>query len=266
MIRRGLFLFYSIILLILGCSTNAHRVDFLQEQEVQLASPKIIIDSILFKKSAKIEAINIPTGSKVYYTINSREKKKYNGPFYISETGQLEVIAKTSNYQSSESISLELIKLPKKKIEASLSFSPEPSESYPGNGPSSLLDLERGTLNFKDGNAWSGFQHSAIEIDIKLERPTSLSTVFCSILQDHNSWIFQPHKIQIWSGGKEIGNTNISIPMEFKNPSMNFISINLPEGTYKDLKVKIINLKNIPAWHPGAGTPPWLFIDEIILK
>ncbi len=264
--KRSYLIPFYLIIFLLGCSTNEQDVDFLQEAEVQLATPKVRIDSILFKKMAKVEVLHILRGVEIYYTINRSSPKKYIEPFYISETAALEIIAKKSNYQSSEPFSTQLIKLSKKKIEATISLSHSPSENYPGNGPESLLDLERGSLNFKNGNAWSGFQEPVIEIDFNLNKSTELSTIFCSFLQDHNSWIFQPNEIQVWSEGKEIGKTEIAIPKEPKSPRMNFISVNLPENSYKDLKLKIINLKNIPSWHPGAGTPPWLFIDEIILQ
>ena len=265
MIRRCLNLWWFLFL-ILGCSTNEPMIDFLQEEEVQLATPKLMIDSVLFKHSTKVTVANTVTGGEIYYSIDSGKSKIYNNPFYISETGLLQVVAKKTNYRSSEPISRQLIKLSKKKIEASISISHQPSENYPGNGPESLLDLERGSLDFKNGNAWSGFQKPEIEIQLKLKKATQLSSVYCSFLQDHNSWIFQPKEIQVWSSGKIIGKKEISIPMKPENPIMNFISVNLPEDIYTYLEVKIINLKNIPSWHPGAGTPPWLFIDEIILK
>lgn len=275
---KTMIFFLFVIILGISCSPKdktaldqvskkiVEEINFLQESEIQLASPKILVDSILFKESASIRILNIVENGVVSYSLDDGAKQKYLEPFQITQTNLLKVTGKKEGYKNSEEVYLNLIEIPHQKMEATISLSHPPSETYPGNGPASLLDLQRGTLNFKEGNYWSGFQNSEIEIDLKLAKSLPLTKVYCSILMDHNAWIFQPKEIQIWDREKEIGREEISIPKEQKDAKLNFITVNLPAGIYSDLKVKIINLKEIPAWHPGAGTSPWLFIDEIIVK
>jgi hypothetical protein len=42
-------------------------------------------------------------------------------------------------------------------------------------------------------------------------------------------------------------------------------AINKPTP-YKYYKFVATNLKKLPNWHPGKGTPAWIFIDEIFLN
>ena len=32
------------------------------------------------------------------------------------------------------------------------------------------------------------------------------------------------------------------------------------------VRVRAFNIGKIPAWHPGAGGDPWIFVDEIIIE
>ena len=40
-----------------------------------------------------------------------------------------------------------------------------------------------------------------------------------------------------------------------------------PNNTiYKHYRFTVLNLKKLPVWHPGKGTPAWIFIDELFLN
>ena len=40
-----------------------------------------------------------------------------------------------------------------------------------------------------------------------------------------------------------------------------------PEKTkFKYYKFTVLNIKKLPEWHPGKGTPGWIFIDELFLN
>jgi len=40
-----------------------------------------------------------------------------------------------------------------------------------------------------------------------------------------------------------------------------------PNNTvYKHYRFTVLNVKKLPIWHPGKGTPAWIFIDELFLN
>ncbi len=240
-------------------------IDFLQENNVQLAKPQLMIDSILFKKSATITIGLDLEDVIIRYTINGGTPHLYSHPIQIMETAVLTITAEKSGYKSSAISDIQIIKVPNKKINATVTLAQNPSENYPGNGAQSLMDLEQGTLNFKENNEWLGFQNDEIDVNISFNDPTRLKSLYCSLLIDHGAWIFQPKEIQIWNKGQMVGNKTFFTPIKQMDAALKIIPIDILEGTYSDLIVRIINRDSIPHWHPGAGTPPWLFIDEIIV-
>ena len=41
----------------------------------------------------------------------------------------------------------------------------------------------------------------------------------------------------------------------------------IPTGAaYKFYRFTLLNLKKLPKWHPGKGTPAWIFVDELFLN
>ena len=44
-------------------------------------------------------------------------------------------------------------------------------------------------------------------------------------------------------------------------------SCSIPAGpAYKYYRFTLLNLKKLPTWHPGKGTPGWIFVDELFLN
>jgi hypothetical protein len=44
-----------------------------------------------------------------------------------------------------------------------------------------------------------------------------------------------------------------------------YCKINKP-APFKFYKLVVQNLKKLPEWHPGKGTPAWIFMDELFLN
>jgi hypothetical protein len=44
-------------------------------------------------------------------------------------------------------------------------------------------------------------------------------------------------------------------------------SCTIPAGaSFKFYRFTLLNLKKLPKWHPGKGTPAWIFVDELFLN
>jgi hypothetical protein len=97
-----------------------------------------------------------------------------------------------------------------------------------------------------------------------------IDRVALGCLQDNNSWIFFPRRVEF----------------DFSNDGTTFGDIRIVENSIdpKDEKVQIkeygadfaldaryvrVRAKGLgvcPDWHKGAGSKAWLFVDEIILN
>ncbi len=85
-----------------------------------------------------------------------------------------------------------------------------------------------------------------------------------STLLNHGAWIFLPEKIEVRTK-KASFVADWEIPILEQTKGLTYLTVPLEGVKTKRLFITIQNAKAIPDWHSGAGTPPWLFIDEIII-
>lgn len=146
-----------------------------------------------------------------------------------------------------------------------------PSPQYPGSGPRTLTDGALGTLDFDDG-LWQGWQGSDLEAVLDLGRVTAIAAVEGSFQQTTRSWILLPHDFTVWLSDdgatwREAGAASSDQPAERADPFLYRLTAALPPGTVaRWVKVRATNPGPLPAWHPGAGRPSWIFCDEIVVR
>jgi len=238
----------------------------LQTQQIQLNTPQIQVDSLLFKKSTQINLGFALPETEIYYTLNDEKPQKYDAPFHLQKTTNIRLQARKNGFQNSDWIETTLIKVNSKTQNASIEVSPEAHKNYPATGATSLIDLQKGTVNFRAGQFWSGFQAEEVVVSLNFEVATEVEKIYLSLLSDHNSWIFLPKQIDVWAQGELIGTTNLNVPESAEKTALTSILINIEPNEYNTLEIKILNYEKIPEWHAGKGTPPWLFMDEILVE
>lgn len=161
-----------------------------------------------------------------------------------------------------------------KKIEY---LSAKPHKLYSSRGNSSLLDGRRGGLNFRDGN-WQGFSKEDFSVIIDLGKKTSINKIEAGFYQYSNSWIFLPKKVRFLTsldGEKfeELGKEEEGFKkLQRKRGKFIFSPSNVIMSSFgarhqaRYVKVEAENIGIVPNWHEAAGSPAWLFIDEIIIE
>ena len=209
-----------------------------------------------------MERLDIPwTGSKV-----GPMSAEYEKPIIISSSTQLRVRAFHPDFKPSDESIMNLRKINVDISSAEISINPLPDESYPGTGPKTLVNGKKGSINFRNGNDWLGFQTARLDIVLKFKTPIHLEKVVLSLLQDQGSWIFSPKKILVEQGKSMIGAKTLANCGEEGDKKMDFVEIPVQKATYGQINITIHALDQIPSWHPGTGTVPWLFLDEILVE
>ena len=97
-----------------------------------------------------------------------------------------------------------------------------------------------------------------------------IQSVTATFLQNAGSWIWLPEFVSfsISKDGKrfkKIEQLTHDIPLREYEPTI----INFTAEVNQEIQFIRINAKNIetcPEWHPGAGNPAWIFIDEIVIE
>ncbi|MCE2711704.1 MAG: beta-N-acetylhexosaminidase [Cryomorphaceae bacterium] len=139
-----------------------------------------------------------------------------------------------------------------------IEIDPLPDERYSGNGWFTLTDGLIGAMPWK-GNDWLGFDEKKIEINIDLQRNSTVKGIKLGFLQDQGSWIYYPDKmsLSLSKNGRKWKTIEIK-------------QIGRQSAEVFDVKARyvkvVIETDEITEGNPGAGHVPWTFMDELILN
>ncbi len=251
------------LFLLIGCKQET-QTNFLQQNTISLAQPRVVANKTFIDSFVTIKASLKVDGVEIHYTSNGEipglTSPKYTQPIQASEPGVYKFKAFHSDWNPSETTAITLFKtgLPADSI----LWHTNASEKYKGQGPKTLINQTKASLNFTD-KQWVGFDTSAIAT-VQFNKKIFVKSITISYLNDPASWIFPPENIEIsMINGKK---TKPVMPVKALTDKKNE-TISIPiEAMVKSLKINVNNLQSIPEWHEGKGQKAWLFIDEFIFN
>jgi hypothetical protein len=233
----------------------------------QLPVVKANPSSASFKDSVQVMLLANEKEASVFYTtdggIPNMASRKYMGPFYVTKTTQLNSIAMREDGTSGF-----LTKCTYRQAKFNLTLAQAPDEKYDGGGPLGLIDGATGTMGFDDG-LWSGFNGTDLEAILDLGSVKELHEFGIHFLENTRSWIFGPRLVEFSVSDNGTTFSNIFIK-SFETPQKDQEQlISVPfyyDCKARFVKVRAVNARKLPDWHPGKGEPAWLFVDEIIAR
>jgi hypothetical protein len=153
----------------------------------------------------------------------------------------------------------------KKKV---IFISPDTTKFAPGVS-SRLTDGIRGSHDY-DYN-WFAFYGKDLEVIIDLEAVKKVRRVESAYYQ-YGFWLrLMPKKVEYFTSmdGKNFelaGAIENTLPIDqYGGQQRDFIAEFLPRDA-RYIKVKAYTIGNTPEWHPGAGRPANMLIDEIVVE
>ncbi len=238
----------------------------------KLRAPKIKTDSILFKDELLVTLdLNFPW-AKIYYTLDGSDPDSssllYKEPITITKSTVFKTFAAAQDWESSDVAEASFLSI--KNRPRSITINNKANEKYQANGKQSLVDFKLGSDNFSDGQ-WLGWQGESVTAILDFEKEADFSTLFVSCLDNNASWIFFPKQLKIStsSDGKkytEVASKTILEPTSQQAPSLKKLNLSFEKTKARYVKIHIESRTKNPAWHPAAGKPSWLFIDEIVVE
>lgn len=150
-----------------------------------------------------------------------------------------------------------------------VTLSPPASPKYHDGDASALTDGLRGWNDYH--MHWLGFEGEDMDATIDLGTARTVSTIETHFLQDINSWIFMPLRVEflVSPDGRKyrsLGIVNNTVSPEQDGPIIAPFDIRCEPTEARFIRVKATSLKICPAWHKGSGGPAWIFIDEIVVR
>jgi predicted alpha-1,2-mannosidase len=232
--------------------------------------PAIKDASKAFRDTKEITITGSP-GTTLLYKLTDTDgkisEKTYQEPFTIDKTCTIMCCAR-QNGKSSKWVQSDFVKM---TDDRDITLTYPPANQYSSGGANNLIDGIRCSADFRVGG-WLGFEKVNLEAIIDLREVKSLNTFGAGFLQDINSWIFMPSKIEflVSENGTDYQSTvtiRNNIPQD-KDGTILKTYVTKTTLLVKARYVKVIatNIGNCPPGHKGNGGSAWIFADEIILK
>jgi hypothetical protein len=144
-------------------------------------------------------------------------------------------------------------------------------KKYAGENPQALTDGALGGSNFYAN--WLGFEGNNLEAVIDLEQENEIDTISTAFLQVTNHIVFFPENVTYFVSNdlktfrkiETIANASPLSSESKRNDVVYFTSTFQPVKA-RYIKVVAKNMATAPAWHNAAGSPAWIFVDEVIVN
>ncbi len=140
-----------------------------------------------------------------------------------------------------------------------------PSASYAGSGGFTLVDGIQNDRGMTRSREFLGFSGGDCTASIDMGKNVDAERVTVHIFHEPGSWIWRPQTIQVWGSAYGIEWTSLGLTDDVKmvNAGNGTMEVKFNKANIRFIKVKVTNWGTIPEKNPGAGTPAWLFVDEI---
>ena len=250
-----------------------HGVDEGFVKITQIKAPMLLTKNTLFTDTLSIKLDSKLKGTKVFYTLDGTEPDttslKYKNPIVINSSTSIAIKAYKDGWLPSETKKEDFIKVNHKIVNFTIVHKPE--KQY--FGPKKLFDFKLGSENFKD-EKWNGYLGNDLNTTLNLGEPKTVNTITVNCLGRARDWILFPKHIQVYAALNKTSEFKLvgSLPIvedeqnESETTKIKKFNVKMPKNTKAQyFKVIAKNPKVLPKWHEGAGNPPWIFIDEIIV-
>jgi len=224
-----------------------------------VTNPAFEMESDMFLDSL---TVGISGEGTLWYAVDDGPAQKYEGPFTVRKACTLSAWSEKDGRKSFVTRSRVRQILQDRDIRLTYRY----SRQYTAGGDEGLIDGTRGGLNWRTGG-WQGYQATDFEAVIDLREVKPLHTLGAGFCQDARSWIWMPVSVEFSVSEDGVNYTpagRLDCHVDPKDYTVQVWDAEIPVSCQaRYVKVFAKNFGTIPDWHPGAGSPAFIFIDEI---
>lgn len=212
-------------------------------------------------------------GTEIRYTTDgslpdSATGIRYEAPIQIENALSLHTIAWKAGWKASEVKRYDIFFKGNPPEETSLHSSA--NERYPGQGAATFTNGQRAPItNLKDAN-WIGFLEDDFAATFSYSQPKAIRQIAFSYALHIPQYVFPPTAVRVYAGNKPQAlrlQKEVQLPPfqadNFDQIKNEVVFLELSGEAFLHYKIEADNVRPLPPWHPGRGTPAWLFIDEL---
>ena len=251
------------ILLLFGCKK---QTTYTETSNVQLATPLINGSSLFATKNNKIEAPYLDAGLGLeVHSIEGKKRTVFNSKENIAldEIGTYRLRTVNPPFLPSEWVELKV--LPEGKAIESIDWITDPKPNYFKGGSAVLIDGKSADFSFHS-KGWTG-ANNPFGLKVQFDTTTRVDSLTLGVLFNPSAWIYPISELQIkiQKDRSEVILKDFDFKVEgnLNEQKHAFVSFAIGEEA-NEIQMDFIP-KNLPEEHPGAGTPTWLFLDELII-
>ncbi|MFT5261392.1 MAG: hexosaminidase [Polaribacter sp.] len=270
--KRGFnLLALLLVLLFSACHSTKDVViqkeNFASASIFQLLPPKVLTDSVLFRRNTSVDlAMEFPD-AEIRYTLDgspvTQSASLYEDVLIIEKTTQLQALAFHPDCNTSEVKTQLFYKVADVFSQSKIRLVPPADSRYAAKGVASLTDMKKGSIQFRGKGRWLGFQKDTVEIKVQFSEKTTLESIILSTLASEIEWIFVPRRVELLEGEEVFAFINKDSMQNASETGAHFMAIDFPERKLKDLTIRVLS-DPLPKGHNGYGFMSWFFVDEII--
>jgi hypothetical protein len=247
-------------------------VDVAQFGQPKLLPPIISAERELFLDSLLVEIETKAPRGQIRYTLDGSNPDEhsaiYDEPFYLQSTSEVRAMLTMEGWEDSDPVSKVFVKssIPIERIV----LATPPNENYRADGGATLMDLKKGSADFKDGG-WLGFDGRHLKLTADLGAVRDVSGVTIGALNVPGAYIHLPVAISVQRSvdGKTYTNfqrKQYPAATEFTEPRVqNYLLSGSPQPA-RFLRIEVRSQLVNPPWHPAPGADCWLFVDEVLVE
>jgi len=245
-----------------------------QNERIAINPPESSQKNAFLQQGTPLAFRHALPGVRIRYTLDgtlpdSTHGQEYTQPLAIQGRTQIKARAFKEGWLGSAVLELDyLVNGP--EPDSAVLLSP-PASQYAAKGARSLYDRRKGDPdNFLD-KTWLGYREKPLEAVFFFSSPRELKNMTVSMLEKADSYIVPPQSIEVWgktSSGKEqfLGRISPAQPTALRPRKNMYFDVPLPLQKYNEIRLRVNNVNPLPAWHPGKGTPGWVFVDEVVFN
>ncbi len=156
-------------------------------------------------------------------------------------------------------------------VGAHVTATPPANPQYLSTGRDALADGLIGSIEHGDG-MWQGWWGPDVRLELVLDSAVNAREISIRFMQKIGAWIALPGAVEFsWStDGITWSPKSIrqhAVPVLQGGARIETFSVELPSPTaIRFVRISARSSGPLPASHPGAGRPSWLFADEVVIR
>ena len=221
------------------------------------------------KNSFELTASGVASPAELIYEMSGKpltiQSPKLIGPLKVSTSANISIGALFENTVVNE-VHAEFTM--NKATTATIINTTQPDPAYNQSGEHGWCNGIIGSINrFNDGE-WLGFNGKDFETVMQFNKTESLQNVQLHFFQSKGSWVYLPTSVEILSSMDGVNFTSVAKQTHFEKAKDGQFTLHMatPVAQAKYLKIIAKCLDKIPAGNTGAGSPAWLFMDEVMVN